>query len=172
MRSLIAAALLALSASQAQALSVNFSFVTNAGTAPGSVVSGRFDGLAEGNNAGPGITATITDAFSSSFFGGGYTFVPGSLTLNSNAFVVSSGVVTFGDGEFSRAAGSLSQDLFVGGFGGGYAPQLTDNLNYNLIAGGFGFQFTPVGVPEPASLAVAGIGLLGLAAARRRVRLG
>jgi hypothetical protein len=83
------------------ALSYNWSFITDATSngGGGQLVSGSIDGLVEGNNPGPGITAIVTNTptgqllgnynFLNAFGGTAFTVTGGNLTVFNGALFVS-----------------------------------------------------------------------------------
>ncbi|MDP1534684.1 MAG: PEP-CTERM sorting domain-containing protein [Rubrivivax sp.] len=81
------------------------------------------------------------------------------------------GMIAFGDDQLSPAIPGPFGDpysAFVAPSTGYYTVAVTNFLSNGTPPYGFTLQATGVSVPEPASLALMGLGLLGLAAARRR----
>ncbi|MFM2060933.1 MAG: hypothetical protein RLZZ507_603 [Cyanobacteriota bacterium] len=111
-----------LGASPANALDFTFSFRdVNGSPAPtNGFVTGTLSGLVEGNNLGPGITATVTSSPGGDLLG---TYNFGG-TQTGTAFIVTGGNITFADAGFDNGNNAF---LFLGTFGSiGFSNQLLD----------------------------------------------
>ena len=152
-------------ATPANALTFNWSFVTDAGSTGGAgqTVSGTIRGLVEGNNPGTGLTIAVDSTPTGELLGGGWDFDGTGVNSIGRAFTVTGGTVTFADVVFRRGDAILS----FGGFGG-VSPVLSDLSDFNpIFVSNFPNTFTPVStpttVPEPGSaLALLGLGALGV----------
>ena len=161
-------AVLALTPRPAQALDFTFTFTTDgSGTGgAGQTVAGTLSGLTDGANAGPGVTATVTQSPETAL-DDTYTFDIAS--TSGDAFTVSGGNITFASAAFLDSG---NDELDFGSdpaSGSTFFPQLINGSN------GDEFQnqtmpdtFAPASasaVPEPSTVApfaIAGLGLLGL----------
>jgi PEP-CTERM motif len=169
-----AAGLLVCGSSHARALTFNWSFANDAnfGSVAGTV-TGTID-LAD--NATGAATALSVTSYPTGLFG--VTAAPFNIVNNpdysifQNSFTVASGVVTAEAFSSFNAADGSAFNLLEG-----FAAEnsLHSSLGSAVANGGglSGITYTleqlPADVPEPASLAILGIGLLGLAAARKRI---
>ena len=146
-----------LAATPAHAISFNFQFQDIDGGTNG-LVKGTLSGLVEGNNPGPGITATVISSPGGKGVGSGYNF---SQTFNVNAFKVTSGNITFADASFINSADTF---LSLGTSGNNsYYNDLTDLSTFSYAdsnnttiqfsaATSVPFESSPIALP--ASLAV------------------
>lgn len=157
------AASVLLAATPAHAISFNFQFQD---TGTKGFVTGTLSGLVEGNNLGPGITATVTSSPGGEGVASDYSF---SFTGNGRfgfpplAFTVTNGNITFADVKFMNPA---NNSLFLGtpGNGAGYTSELVDfsgNFDYLdssqstaqfTAATPVPFEYSPIALP--ASFAV------------------
>ncbi|QEI41032.1 hypothetical protein BMF77_01614 [Dolichospermum sp. UHCC 0315A] len=112
----------------------------------------------EGNNAGPGITATVISSPGGEGVGSGYNF---SQTFNVNAFKVTSGNITFADALFVNSANNTYLFLGTSGNNGHYNELTGNNVGYRDLsnattqftaATSVPFESSPIALP--ASLAV------------------
>ena len=158
----------------AQALDFTFTFTTDgSGTGgAGQTVAGTLSGLVDGNNAGPGVTAAVTQSPETAL-DGTYTFDTAS--TSGDAFTVSGGNITFasaafldsGNDELDFGSAPASKSTFF--------PQLINGSNLDEFQNQtMPDTFAPASVaavPEPspiAPFAIAGLGLLGLTLRARR----
>jgi hypothetical protein len=160
----------------AHALLFNWSFTSSADfDDPGGIVSGTIDGLVEGSNDGSGLTIEVVSTPTGELLGGGWIF--DSVSGKGDAFTVTGGQVAFASVLYTRGG---TDSLFFGsdpqGPGQTFFPQLTGNLTNDPDWGDFNGssvfspvsdQSPPIGIAEPATLALYGIGLLGLGYIRR-----
>ena len=164
-----ALAALLMASRPAQALDFTFTYTTDGSTAAaaGQTVAGTLSGLVDGNNAGPGLIADLTQSPDPAL-DGTYTF---AYAPTGDAFTVSGGNITFADAEF-QAGGTL---LFFGSdiAGGTFHPDLENDGEFyrNITMPDTFAPASPAAVPEPSTLApfvLAGLGLLGLTLRARR----
>lgn len=104
------------------------------------------------------------------------TFSPTVLPpIDSPPFATFDGAVTFSDFTTGIAAGATLGGFSVqADFSGAGAPGVPTwdviDANFNTLDQGGATQIGPVGVPEPATLTLLGLGLIGAAFGRRRAR--
>ncbi len=157
-----------LGAAPAHALNFTFRFQDVNGGSNG-FVTGTLSGLVDGDNAGPGITATVTSSPGGEGLFSDYIFVGSS--EGGNAFTVTSGNITFANAFFGSSSSAYS--LFLGtGENSGYFSQLTDadsNFNYVDVSNST-TQFTAA-TPVPFELnSAVGIATLGFCFGAAKVR--
>ncbi|MDM3844384.1 MAG: hypothetical protein PT116_04885 [Aphanizomenon gracile PMC638.10] len=155
------AASVLLAATPAHAISFNFQFQDIGGGTNG-FVTGTVSGLVEGNNPGPGITATVTSSPGGGGVASDYSFY--NTGNGTTAFTVTNGNITFADVQFRNPA---STRLYLGtpGNGGGYTSELVNysaNFDYYddfsnsttqfTAATPVPFEYSPIALP--ASFAV------------------
>ncbi|MBE9249272.1 hypothetical protein IQ226_08860 [Dolichospermum sp. LEGE 00240] len=150
-----------LAATPAHAISFNFQFQDIDGGTNG-FVKGTLIGLVEGNNLGPGITATVTSSPGAGGVASDYSFYR---TLGGGqAFTVTNGNITFADVHFMNPA----NNLYLGTLGNGifgYGNQLVGSSPSPFIYLDFSnsttqftaatpvpFEYSPIALP--ASFAV------------------
>ena len=111
-----------LGATPAHAISFNFSFRDTKVGGTNGLVTGTLSGLVEGNNAGPGITATVISSPGGEGVASDYSFLN---SINGKAFTVTNGNITVADAFFVNSANNTY--LFLGTPG--------NNGHYNELAG-------------------------------------
>ena len=148
-----------LGATPAHAISFNFSFRDTKVGGTNGLVTGTLSGLVEGNNAGPGITATVISSPGGKGLGSGYSFL--NRGDSANAFVVTTGIIAYADARFSSGSDILqlatidSITYYSGLQGDGYL-YLDNNPGVTTFTAATStpvpFEFSPIALP--ASLAV------------------
>ena len=151
------AASVLLAATPAHAISFNFQFQDTNGN--NGLVTGTLSGLVQGNNPGPGITATVISSPGGKGLGSGYNFVTANTV--GNAFTVTSGEITFADVLFVNSA---RNSLFLGTSAAVFSSQLagpgfvytdfTDTTTQFTAATSTPVPFESSPIALPASLAV------------------
>lgn len=153
------AASVLLTATPAHAISFNFQFQDRQTGGTNGFVKGTVSGLVEGNNPGPGITATVTSSPGGQGVASNYSFYD---VYRGPAFTVTKGKITFADVLFVKD----DNKLFLGTTGNnGYYSELIDNNNFSFdyyddsnattqftAATPVPFEYSPIALP--ASLAV------------------
>ncbi|MDB9536129.1 hypothetical protein PN451_09835 [Dolichospermum planctonicum CS-1226] len=152
------AASVLLAATPAHAISFNFQFQDISGGTNG-FVKGTLSGLVEGNNPGPGITATVTSSPGGQGVASNYSFYN---VYRGPAFTVTNGNITFADAQFVNPA---NISLFLGTTRDTYYSELADYNNGSFdyydysnattqftAATPVPFEYSPIALP--ASLAV------------------
>lgn len=168
---LAAAAVIMGLSGNAHATDINFSFDNVTGNVSGTV-SGRIFGLSD--NATSSATEILITSVPAGIAGGlpatsfsafDYAASLGQF-ITYNSFTLSGGVVT--DAVFQIYGGHFDLNLQPGG-GDPFYNELVSFDESSIVQNTDGFAgVTFSSVPEPVSMALLGVGVLGLAAARRR----
>jgi len=111
-------------AAPAHAISFNFQFQDIDGGTNG-FVKGTLSGLVEGNNPGPGITATVTSTPGGEGVASNY-FFESTGNPGGQAFTVTNGNITFADVRFVNSASTALYLGTSGNGGNGYFNELVD----------------------------------------------
>lgn len=158
------------------------------GTMSGQVITIDPDGSFPGQNGtvASGITFTFLNPINSFGFEAGdwatCCFNPTTdlfISFDDGAPILVASAAQTSDGQFNNAAGDLVHEIFVAAFddsgtftkvqfwgnGSGEILVAGGQVKYALLDQG---SLPPTNVPEPASLALLGLGALGLTAIRRR----
>jgi hypothetical protein len=154
---------------RAALLTFDFSFTGSSGYVAGTV-TGVISGVSD-NSTGPAADVTLLSAPSAL---GNSSLLPIDLfqagwTFNSDTFTVSSGTITEADFQAVSNIGAFSINHSVGI---SKADLLSlDGGNTEVRSNGAlaAVTFTPVSIPEPASLSLAGITAAALLGRRRRM---
>ena len=148
-----------LGATPAHASSFNFSFQDTKAGGTNGLVTGTLSGLVEGNNAGPGITATVISSPGGKGLGSGYSFL--NRGSSDNAFVVTTGIIAYADARFSNGSDILqlatidSITYFPVLRGNEYQYQYFDsNPGVTTFSAATSVPFESSPIALPASLAV------------------
>jgi len=125
-------------------------------------VTGTLSGLVEGNNAGPGITATVTSSPGGDGVGSGYNFAAGS-----PAFTVTAGNITYAGIFLSNGNDSLQLASPSSGL---YTALFTLNNTY-IDNSSATTTFAPVSAAVPFELnSIAGLATLGICFGAAKLR--
>lgn len=164
-----------LAAAPAHALDFNFRFQdvygSNGINGTNGFIEGTLTGLVEGNNAGPGITATVTSSPNGDGIGSGYSFYA-TVNFGNNAFTVTGGNISFANALFITQGNSLG--LGTPG-NNGYVNRLytgsSEFADYSRVTIQFTSAATPVPFEPNSTVLIATLGFCFGAAKVRRNQL-